>query len=66
MEQKGIKRIEVVGQNDKRLITAIFVEVYREIFCLSNLSTREKLCIATHVMSFHLGGISPIHLIIDQ
>ena len=24
MEQKGIKRVEVVGQNDKRLITAIF------------------------------------------
>ena len=24
MEQKGVKRVEVVGQNDKHLITAIF------------------------------------------
>ena len=42
------------------------MEVYREIFCLFNLSTREKLCVATYVMSFHLGGISPIYLVIGQ
>ena len=41
MEQKGMKRVEIVGQNDKRLF---FVEVYREIFCLYNLSTRETVC----------------------
>ena len=58
MEQKGMKRVEIMGQNDKRLF---FVEVYREIFCLYNLSTREN-CVLPPMYEFSPGWhITPNH-----
>ena len=61
---KRNKKVEVVGQNDKHLITAIFCGSIQGDFLPIQLIYKGKLCVATHVMSFHLGGIS--HLIIGQ
>ena len=64
MEQKEIKRVEVVGQNDKYLITAIFLWKYTGRFSAYPTYLQGKNYVATHVMSFHLGGTS--HLIIGR
>ena len=64
MEQRGVKRVEVVGQNDKRLITAVFCGSLQGDFLPLQLIYKGKLASATLIMSFHLGGILLIRPII--
>ena len=57
MEQRGVKRMEVIGQNDKRLITAVFCGSLQGDFLPLQLIYKGKLAGAILIMSFHLGGI---------
>ena len=58
MEQRGSQKVEMVGVNNKRQITAIFVEPCWVTFYSCNLSFREKHPAATRSSSFLLDGTS--------
>ena len=58
MEEQGLKRVDVAGANDKWQITAIFVILWSEIFCLSRSFTRVKPHSAILSLNICLTGTS--------
>lgn len=56
MDRQGSKRVEVAGANDKRAITAVFVDLCWEISCHCKSSTRARQLDVILVTSFHQIG----------
>ena len=61
MEQKGVKRVEIMGQNDKSQITAIFCGSLQGDFLPVQVIYQGKLPDVIHILNFHLDGMSHIH-----
>ena len=58
MEQKGVKRVEIVGQNDKSQITAVFCGSLQGDFLPVQVIYKGKLPDVIHIFNFHLDGMS--------
>ena len=58
MEQRGATRVEVMGIDDKRQITAVFCGSLTGDVCHFNSFMVAKLIVVIPTLSFHLTGIS--------
>ena len=60
MEQRGAKRVEMVGQNDKREIAAVFCGSLQGDFLPVQVIYKEELQDVIQILSFDLDGMSHI------